>query len=176
METLPIDIKKYIGKMVWQMHIADVHQQLNEEYKIGISTLLVRRAYNTTPRRRRKIFAFIPFIHRSAHITKGQNGIYKLDLKTSKMYELSKGVVSVPEAKSWERNPYNYRMLESSGGGGVSPSMFCIRNGNSNVGFLPRRYIYSRPMNPEVYTKLISNVKRFIELYPDSKSLRAGDL
>ena len=160
MDTLPLDLKIYIGKIVWELCLHDVHRDLEKKYKIGISTLHIRNGHPV----QRKVFVYENFNKSS----------YKID---SKFYEVAKHTKFIKNAKAWERIPYNYRDLSATSvmnEKGLSPGFMCIKNENENICVLPRRYIYSKPMSLTLHNKYKVYIQKFRERFETTKSIRAG--
>lgn len=150
-ESLPIDLKKYIGKIVWREHIKTIHNELKNTYKIGMSSLEIRNG------RKRKIFVYTDF----------GNDVYNSNCA---FYELSTDVNYISELKGWERTPYNFRQISPLFS--MTPGTMCIKNHDRNVSVLPARYTYSRKMDRVLYNKYTRKVSDFRERFEYTKTIR----
>lgn len=159
MNALPKDILEFIGKLLWKEYVNDMHLELKRTFKVGISTLYVRNGRVS----RRKIFVYDDFSMNSY-------------ASTSQFYEIAKKIEFIEELKGWERQPFNYRNLNVKDENALSPGFMCIKNGEENIAVLPRRYIYSNPMNIKTHNKYKKYIKHYCDNFKFTKSIRPGSI
>lgn len=156
---LPLDLQKIIGRMVWKENIKDINDEFKTEYKVGISTLLQIRNGRLT---KRKVFLYKNI---------DDNESSRIDIA---FHEVAKNIKFIQELNGWERNPFNYRDLNVINQEGLNPGFMCIKNKDTNICILPKRYIYSKPMTNNIYEKYKSYIRKYSQLFKSTKSIRPG--
>lgn len=176
LDKLPKDLLKYIGRLIHCENLKQIHDEYKNTFDVGISTLIVKNTnasgninININTRRRRKMFAYIPI-----------NDNFQTDANCT-FFEVSKNIEKKQDVKGWTRHPYNYRNIneqfrDDPNFERFNPKAFCIRNGNRNVGILPSRYFYSKPIFQRKYERFTSLVKTYIDFIPRSDTIRGGDV
>ena len=157
LNNLPKDLIIYIWKIIHYEHLKNLNNEFINTYKIGITAIME----NSDPSKRKK--------RRFVYVN--------IDSKTQEnehFNEIAKNIIDIPEINGWERTPFNHRNIGYCKYENFSPLMFCIKNGNKNVGILPSRYFYSKPIQPRKYNRFKNTVQKYIEEIPHSKSIRGG--
>ena len=170
---LPKDILLYIGRIIHSDILKDIHSEFNNMFQIGVSAMITKNnsILGRKRKRKKKVFAYIDI----------NSNLGSDSPRGCKFHELSKNIINIPEIKGWERIPFNYRSVgsqffEDKHYEKFSPRIFCIRNGNKNVGILPSRYFYSKPIHPRKYHRFKVIVQKFIQEIPTCKFIRGGAL
>lgn len=158
LSRLPKDILQIIGKFVWKEALNIVHLELKRVYKVGISTLQMKNGRIL----RRRVFVFEKF---------DKDSLYA---PATQFHEIAKGIEFVKELKGWEREPFNYRNLNIINEKTLSHGLMCIKNGNRNIGVLPKRYFYSKPMDTRTHDKYKKYITEYCKRYTYTKSIRPG--
>ncbi len=143
---VPKDIRGVIAEIIWKDSLSALNKQFKSKFTVG----------------------GIKYVQ-----SKPQYMYFKVDedINDFAFMELSKNVLTTGgPTGGWSRVSYNYRQLKMP----ITHSgSLIIKKSSHNIAVLPKRYIYSAPINDDQYINAEQGALLYIKLYPKNVEYRS---